>query len=104
VRPDGTHLAVLRPGYSPDWSPDGERIAFADQGEIYTMKADGSGVRLLTDSSRSHRAGYPAYSPGGGKIAFADYRDGDGQIYTIGAFGNGEKRLTRNRANDLEPA
>jgi TolB protein len=104
VRPDGRHLAVLRPGYSPDWSPDGERIAFADQGEIYTMKADGSGVRPVTDSSRSHRAGYPAYSPGGGKIAFADYRDGDGEIYTISAVGAGEKRLTRNRANDLEPA
>jgi len=34
----------------PVWSPDGGRIAFSREGDIYTMRADGTDVRRLTDS------------------------------------------------------
>lgn len=113
VRPDGTHFSILRDGYSPDWSPGGKRIAFSHKGppsegrttsEIYTMRADGGGVRRVTDSPPRHIAAYPAYSPGGGKIAFADHRGGDWEIYTIGIDGSDEKRLTRNEAEDYQPS
>jgi len=40
--------------YEVAWSPDSERIAFysdrTGQYEIYVMKADGSGLRQVTDT------------------------------------------------------
>ncbi len=71
IRSDGTDLRRLTsvPGNDshPAWSPDGEWIAFASArggfkdeallhpfnpqpyGDVYVMRADGSGVRMLTD-------------------------------------------------------
>jgi TolB protein len=109
VRPDGTGFDVLRAGSNPDWSPNGERIAFANTShggtsEIYTMRADGGGVRRVTDPLDRRIPAYPAFSPGGGRIAFADYKGGDWEIRMIGVDGTGVKGLTRNEANDYDPA
>ena len=58
---DGTGLERLTPwrlnASDPDWSPDGQRIAFdsgdaeapGSKGNIYVMRADGSGRTRLTD-------------------------------------------------------
>src|SRR6185312_7190254 len=77
---DGTDvqpLALRVPGsaISPDWSPDGRRVAFAvavgDAQSIWTANADGSNAKELF-----HCAGaclgtdYPAWSPDGKSIAF----------------------------------
>lgn len=47
--------------YSPNWSPDGSRIVFgsnrSDEGMIYTIKPDGSGLKELTEG------GDPAWGP-----------------------------------------
>lgn len=67
---------------TPQWSPDGKSIAFAEeQGgwddpaayDIWTMRADGSGARRLTrDSLRSDvfRAHEPSWSPDSRRIVF----------------------------------
>ena len=34
----------------PSWSPDGRTIAFTGVGGIYTVHADGTGLRKLTRS------------------------------------------------------
>ncbi len=39
-----------------------------------------------------------------GKLAFVSERDGNSEIYTIGADGTGLKRLTENEATDSDPA
>ena len=58
---------------------------------LYVMNADGSGKRLLT-----RRAGGPAWSPDGRKIAFnGTTRDGKCEIYVVNADGSGKRRLTR---------
>ncbi len=50
------------------WSPDGTRIAFSREGDIYTMGADGTDVRQLTDTGHDswpawQRATEPADQP-----------------------------------------
>ena len=60
ISPDGTGLRQLTDNlvsdYSPDWSPDGERLAFVRDGrtklrqEIYVMRADGSEPRRVTNT------------------------------------------------------
>ncbi|MBI5866721.1 MAG: PD40 domain-containing protein [candidate division Zixibacteria bacterium] len=43
----GDIIARLGPGTNPQWSPDGNLIAFANEGSIWVMNADGSGVRSM---------------------------------------------------------
>jgi TolB protein len=86
---DGTNPKRIADGASPSWSPDGKKIAFARDGDIWTMGAGGATQKNLT-RSQGVSEWYPAWSPGGGKIAFA--RDGD--IWTMGVDGTGKKNLS----------
>ena len=90
---------------SPDWSPDGRRIAFdSDRDgnwEVYVMNADGSGVTRLTDNGAADE--FPAWSPDGRRIAFESNRDGNWEIYVMNADGSGVTRLTYNDAFDSGP-
>ena len=54
----------------PAFSPDGKQIAFRsgrDGGGVYVMRADGKGVRRLSDAGHN-----PAWSPDGKQIAYAE--------------------------------
>ncbi len=54
---------------SPDYSPDGRQIVFTQGSQIAIMRADGSGVRLLTHLVDPRAIG-PVFSPDGRWIAF----------------------------------
>ena len=87
---------------SPAWSPDGSKLAFAAKmgGQnlnIYTINANGTGLRRLTRSS-----GYDNLSPvwnpkpppgSDGQIAFVSSRTGQPQIYTMNADGSNQQRI-----------
>jgi TolB protein len=96
VKPDGQVS-----DYWPVWSPDGSQIAFRSyrdgDGEVYTMSADGTGPRRLTNSPGQDFA--VSWSPDGSKIAFTSDRDGDSEVYIMNsADGSDVVNLTDNPA------
>jgi Tol biopolymer transport system component len=99
IKVDGTDLQILtgntnNTGDAQDavsWSPDGSQIAYAANGDIYTMDADGSNVRqLTTDPSGDY---HPDWSSRGtivywhGAPTGEDGGPADTDIYTIPASG-----------------
>jgi len=93
---------VLGDDGMPDFSPDGRRIAFTSnrdqQGEIYVMRADGSGQRRLTRRPGDDWA--PDFSPDGKQIAFTQL---PGTIWIMNADGTGLRRLTSGTDADWRP-
>jgi Tol biopolymer transport system component len=77
---DGSNLHRVTPlrlnAGNPDWSPDGERIAFNSsfeaQGavEIYTVRPDGSGLKRLRKEATDSYSFDPSWSPNGKRLAF----------------------------------
>lgn len=53
----------------PAWSPDGESIAFAYQGRIWVVPAEGGTARQVTGGPGYHSQ--PSWSPDGQHIAYA---------------------------------
>ncbi len=56
----------------PDWSPDGSKLIFVSNNNIWVMNADGSGAKPLTNlpAKFSPVVSSPVWSPDGTKIAF----------------------------------
>jgi hypothetical protein len=89
----------------PEGIPTGQAdiafVSFRDGNlEIYTMKADGTEQRRLTNNSSSDS--YPDWSPDGSKIAFFGSRDGNSEIYTMNADGSNQSRVTNDPAIDRD--
>ena len=86
---DGNHLRQVTPwkldGNDPDWSPEGSLIAFNASAEpsptqnIYTIRADATGLRKLTSYDKAGQATYhPSWSPDGMQILFSHSPSTDG--------------------------
>jgi hypothetical protein len=54
----------------PRWSPNGTQIAYLDSGNLWVMKANGSGKKRLTDSAPRYTDSRPSWSPNGAYLAF----------------------------------
>jgi len=90
-----TILGGSRPFQFPSPSPDGLWLAFnglPPQVEIFVSRADGTGIRQLTNDHARNR--FPTWSPDGSRIAFMSSRDGKTQIWSIKPDGSGLRRLT----------
>lgn len=100
MRSDGSNRRFVAPGLQPDWSPDGNRIAYAwGQGdsEIYVMNADGSGSTQLTQTPE--RAHTPDWSPDGSRLIFTRREKcgeacWDTPVYVMNADGSGLNKLS----------
>jgi Tol biopolymer transport system component len=95
--------------FSPDWSADGQRLAFAlDQDynnsnfEIFISDADGSNLVQLTSHEEHDRE--PSWSPDGTKITFQSYRDGNWDIFTMNADGSNIQNITNTPDREWNPA
>jgi Tol biopolymer transport system component len=100
--PNGTqvhHLAGGTGGNAPDWSPDGQKIAFDDAGrnglpQLFTMNADGTDVQQVTHLAGG--AADPSYSPDGSWLVFDHLPPSGccGNIFAIRPDGTGLHQIT----------
>ncbi len=67
----------------PQWSPDGKRLAFVRDEEIWVVEADGSRVSLVVAKPGGGRD--PRWSPDGHRLAFLSRRRGWSQVWLIDA-------------------
>ena len=82
----------------PAVHPDGDRIAFSYQGDLWTVAADGGRAERLT----IHEAyeGHPRWRPDGEQIAFTSDRYGNDDLYVMDAAGSTPRRLTYHSVDD----
>ena len=93
---------------SPDWSPDGDWIAFHDRtggnSEVYIIRPDGSDLRNLTNSPSVDIG--PSWSPDGKRLAFLSGR-GEGsnlpQLYVMNADGSDTRPITPRKGWEGDP-
>jgi Tol biopolymer transport system component len=102
---DGVRALTTAGGGMPDWSPNRVSIVFDSirdgNGEIYTMRANGTAQTNITN--HPEQDGQPAWSADGSRIAFATKRDGNREIYTMQPDGSDLVRVTNNPADDAVP-
>ena len=81
---------------TPDWSPDGKRIAFMSlrngNADLFTIHPDGTHVKQVTTSPGDDVL--PSWAPGGAKLAFVHVSGANQQVFTIKADGTGLTKIT----------
>jgi Tol biopolymer transport system component len=110
VNPDGSNLTQLTHSNTqdsdPDWSPDGQKIAFSTgldgDYDIAVMDLSNNEIQMITDNSNWNAA--PDWSPKGERIAYTSNQDGDFEIFIVNADGSNPVQLTTNKAADFNPA
>jgi Tol biopolymer transport system component len=82
--------------FAGDWSPDGDKIVFVVDYNIYVVNADGTGLNRLTQPGPM-RYRSPTWSPDGTKIAFcaAEGDNDNDDIYVMDADGSNVQQLIK---------
>ena len=101
-----TILDSDEPILSPDWAPDGKRIAYVSfetgRPAVYIHNLY-TGQREKMPSFRGLNSA-PAWSPDGNKLAMVLSRDGNAEIYLLDIATRQLKRLTNHFGIDTEPS
>ena len=88
---------------TPSWSPDGRKIAYAEDWDIYVMNANGTHpVNLTRNASQNVQ---PDWSPDGRRIVFSSGIDGGGRynLFIINVDGTNWQRLTSMPSDEMYP-
>ena len=100
-------IASTREDRSPQYSPDGARIAFrsdrSGSNEIWVSDSNGEHVSQLTNLG-GPLTGSPRWSPDGAWIAFDSRPMGNGDIFVVPSGGGAARRITFDGADDITPS
>ncbi|CAN5574964.1 S41 family peptidase [soil metagenome] len=83
-------------------SPDGKRLAFCYQGDVWIAPADGGRAEPITNNVEMDDN--PVWSPDGKWIAFASNRTGNWDNFIVPADGGSPRRLTYYSGSDIPQA
>jgi lysyl oxidase/WD40 repeat protein len=102
MRGDGTGVRRLthnpgRDDADPTWSSNGLLLAWASQGDIYVMNADGSDKRAVVSSELEEIE--PAWSPDGRELVYS----AAGDLFVVPAGGGTPRQLTSGPTTDRQP-
>jgi Tol biopolymer transport system component/DNA-binding winged helix-turn-helix (wHTH) protein len=102
-----TLISSTRQDVSPQFSPDGRKIAFASNRtgswEIWVCDSDGQNAAPLT--SFNHLVtGSPRWAPDGRRIVFDAHAEGSPDIYVVNVEGGAPRRLTTEPSEDIVPS
>ncbi len=76
----------------PALSPDGNTLAFAWRGDIWSVPVKGGAAKRLTQHPAADSS--PVFSPDGKQIAFISEREGSKQVHVMPAGGGEPRQLT----------
>lgn len=96
TRGDDTRPLTRLGAHSPAWSPDGRQLVFVTlTGALGVMRADGSGLRYLSNSD-DMKDSSPVWSADGSKIAFIRTISGSGKaaVFVMQPDGRGIKNIS----------
>ena len=100
-----TILRSEEPIMSPNWSPDGGRLAYVSferkHSAIYVQDVGTGSRRVVAEFPGIN--GAPAWSPDGRRLAITLSRDGNPDIYVLELATQALTRITDNAAIDTEP-
>jgi TolB protein len=93
--------------FDPDVSRDGDRIVFASTqhrptADIYSKRVGARSITQLTSDPANDVM--PAFSPTGGRVAFASDRAGSWDLYVMNRSGGQAVQLTGSDAHELHPS
>jgi Tol biopolymer transport system component len=114
---DGKHRQQITPwamnaGENPDWSPDGSRILFYSnddedlrpQSQLYTIRADGTDLKQLTQFPDGTVTGSSSFSPDAAEIVFGKADAGGmADVFVMHADGSDIRPVTRSAQWDAAP-
>jgi tricorn protease len=80
-------------------SPDGSKLAFAWQGDVWVTNSEGG--RAIPITNHVENDGVPIWSPDGQWIAFTSNRNGNSDIYLVPSEGGQTQRLTWHSGSDV---
>ena len=104
INRDGSDLwrLTVYPGVDqyPEWSPNGQGIAFRRDVDIYVLDVAIGETRRLTDAAPLNQM--PSWSPNGKQLAFMSSRAGYISVFLMNADGSDQRNLTPKDPNDLD--